>query len=267
MTRNKFIKKCTYLAAVVTFLLGAAATGFAQNAGQFMTSSGNESDDEMLSGEEIQQLLINEGIPLTAAVEDQLDEESLSKYTLGNADVIEISVMRHPEVSGQYAINTEGKIQYEFVGDIKLAGLTKSEAVDFLTDALSKYIISPEVNIKISGYNSKVVYVIGEVGQPGKIPMRGDTITVREALIQAGLPLLSAKTAKGSLITPSADGHPEQKRVNVHKLLFKGDLRENLAMKPGDTLYVPPTIMARALRVIQPIAAPVGSARTIGTGF
>jgi len=127
------------------------------------------------------------------------------------------------------------------------------------------------VTVQITGYNSKIVYVIGEVGNPGKIFMRGDTITVREALVQAGLPLLSAKAAQSRLITPSDTGKVERKIVNIHKLLYEGDLRENLVMKPGDTLYVPPTLMAKTLRAIQPVAAPIGTAastgRTLTTGF
>lgn len=197
--------------------------------------------------------------------------EENSYYTLGEEDVIEISVMRHPEVSGQFIINNEGKIQYEFIGDLKIEGLKKDEVKNLLTQRLSEYIISPNVTVKIVGYNSKIVYVIGEVGNPGKIFMRGDTITVHEALVQAGLPLLSAKTAHSRLITPSLDGHPEKKMVNVHKLLYEGDLRENLVMKPGDTLYVPPTLMAKTMRVLQPVAQPIstaaGTGRTVTTGF
>ncbi len=54
-----------------------------------------------------------------------------SNYTLGPDDVIDIVVMRHPEVSGQYTINKEGKIQYEFAGDVTLAGLTKDQAIRY----------------------------------------------------------------------------------------------------------------------------------------
>lgn len=197
--------------------------------------------------------------------------QSTSNYTLGANDVIEVNVLRHPEVSGQYIINAEGKIQYEFVGDVIVAGLTKQKVAERIAHLLGKYIISPEVTVKILGYNSKVVYVIGEVGNSGKIFMRGDTITVREALVQSGLPLLSAKTSKSVLFTPSASGKVKKKKVNVHKLLYEGDLRENLVMKPGDTLYIPPTVMAKAMRVIQPVAAPIstgaGTARTVTTGF
>lgn len=194
-----------------------------------------------------------------------------NQYRLGPTDVIEIKVMRHPEVSGRYVINKEGNIQYEFVGDINIDGLNKAEVTDKLVAALEKYIIAPEVTVKIIGYNSKVVYVIGEVGRPGKISLRGDSITVREALVQAGLPTLSAKSAKSVLITPKDDGEPVRRDVDVKKLMFEGDLRENLVMNPGDMLYIPPTTMAKVLRVIQPVTAPItnaaGGARSVTTGF
>ncbi len=205
-----------------------------------------------------------------AAIANDLAPIDDSKYTLGVNDVIEIIVVRHPEVSKQYMINSEGKIQYEFVGDIVVAGLTKAEAKDMLIQRLSTYIVNPEVMIKIVGYNSKVIYVIGEVGSPGKIFMRGDTITIREALLQAGLPTLSASMRKCRLITPDESGNAGQKFVDVFALMYEGDLRENFVMKPGDTLYIPATIMAKAMRVISPVTQPVmaagSAARPIATG-
>lgn len=194
-----------------------------------------------------------------------------NEYTLGAEDIININVLRHPEVSGEFVIDKNGKMQYEFVGDIEVVGLTKDQVAKLLAEKLSRYIISPEVTVKIIGYNSKVVYVVGEVGNPGKIFMRGDTITVRDALVQAGLPLLSAKSSKSKLITPSASGDVKEIIIDIDKLLYKGDLRENLVMKPGDTLYVPATFMAKVLRVIQPVATPIGTAAgagsTVTTGF
>ena len=181
-----------------------------------------------------------------------------SQYTLGANDVISIIVMRHPEVSGEYIINQEGKIQYEFVGDVTLSGLTKEQAVSLLTKKLSVYIIKPEISLKISGYNSKIVYVVGEVANPGRIPMHGDTITVRDALLTAGLPLIgSAATDSASLFTPSASGNVIRKKVNVEALLYRGDLRENYVMRPGDCLYIPATFLTKAMRVISPVTAPV----------
>ncbi len=195
----------------------------------------------------------------------QIYVEQNSKYTLGADDVINIVVMRHPEVSGEYTINKEGKVQYEFVGDIVLAGLTKDQAIDLLTLKLSMYIIKPEITIKITGYNSKIVYVVGEVANPGRIPMHGDTITVRDALLAAGLPLIgSAATDSASIFTPAATGKVVRKKVNVEALLYKGDLRENYVLHPGDCLYVPATFLAKAMRAVSPVTTPVSQVAGAG---
>ena len=207
----------------------------------------------------------------TASVEVPEAIATMSHYAVGETDILEITVMRHPEVSGQFVINNEGNIQYEFVGDLNVVGLTKDQIKKTLTEKLSEYIIDPEITVKIVGYNSKIIYVVGEVGRPGKIYMEGDTMTAHEALLEAGLPLLSANTKAGRVITPSNTGTPIIRKVNVNKLLYEGDLRENLVMQPGDTLYVPPTFLAKTMRVIQPVAQPIGTAagagRTVMTGF
>jgi polysaccharide export outer membrane protein len=182
------------------------------------------------------------------------------KYTLGPSDIIDVLVARHPEVGGRYTLNTEGKIQLEFVGDVSLSGLTKEGAADLLTKHLAKYIIKPEVIVKIFEYNSKVVYIVGEVGTPGKVFMRGDTITVREALLNAGLPQLTAATEAAILFTPSEDGKVVSKKVNVFELLYKGDLRQNYVMRPGDSLYLPPTLWAKVARFLNPVTQPIGQA-------
>jgi protein involved in polysaccharide export with SLBB domain len=197
--------------------------------------------------------------------ESQAYVDQNSNYTLGPDDIIDIVVMRHPEVSGQYTINKEGKIQYEFAGDVTLAGLTKEQAVAALSKKLSVYIIKPEISFKITGYNSKIVYVVGEVARPGRIPMHGDTITVRDALLEAGLPLIgSAATDSASIFTPDASGKVVRKKVNVEALLYRGDLRENYILHPGDCLYVPATFLTKAMRVIEPVTTPV--AQVAGSG-
>lgn len=259
------------------FLLIMVMMPFTANAQNFVNSKKDktltpeeQAFQESQINEQVQKSLAEVGIPSMDPSMYTLEELSNSKYTLGINDVVEVTVLRHPEVSGQFIINNEGNIQYEFVGDVPVTGKTKEELAGALSEKLSEFIISPEVTVKIVGYNSKVVYVIGEVGNPGKIYMRGDTITIREALLMAGLPLLTAKVEKTKLFTPSAMGMPEQKNVDLKKLLYKGDLRENIVMKPGDTLFVPPTAMTKVMRTIQPVASPIntatGTARTVYTG-
>ncbi len=189
-------------------------------------------------------------------------------YTLGPNDVIQIDVRRHPEFSGQYTINTEGKIEYKFVGDILITGLTKVQLKEKLVGILSEFLIEPDVNVGIVAYLSKVIYVVGEVGNPGKFYMRGNTIKVREALVQAGLPTYSAAMRRCRLITPNdTDKRNNYIDVNVYELLYAGNLKWDLEMKPGDVLYVPATAMAKIIRVISPVTDATGKAAgAVATG-
>jgi protein involved in polysaccharide export with SLBB domain len=184
-------------------------------------------------------------------------------YTLGPDDVISIEVRRHPEFSGQYPINSEGKIEYKYVGDVNVAGLTKDQLKERLSKILSEYLLEPDIDVQIVSYLSKVFYVVGEVGRPGKFYMRGNTITVREALVQSGLPTYASAMRRCRLITPDKIGKDNYTEVDVYKLLYEGDLRQDLVMKPADVLYVPATILAKAIRVITPVTEPVTN--TVGT--
>ena len=197
---------------------------------------------------------------LPAAETPPLTVEEAVKYTLGPNDVIAIDVRRHPEFSGQYKVNSEGKIEYKYVGDIIVSGLTKKQLNERLTKLLSEYIIEPDINIQIVAYLSKVFYVVGDVNHPGKFYMRGDAIKVREALVQAGLPNQAAAMRRCRIITPDEAGKENYIDVNVYRLLYEGDLKENKIMKPGDVLYVPATIMAKIIRVIAPVTSAVGEA-------
>src|SRR3989338_6046291 len=109
-------------------------------------------------------------------------------YTLGRDDVINIDVRNQPEFTGDFIIGFDGRIQYNYLGDIPIAGMTKYEVQQVMEKLLTRYVRVPVVSVTILAYNSKVVYVIGEVGRPGKYIMRGDAIKLREAILAAGLP-------------------------------------------------------------------------------
>lgn len=190
----------------------------------------------------------------------------MTNYTLGAEDVIQVDVQRHPEFSGIFPVNLEGKIQYKFAGDIDVTGLNKTELEKKIKKVISTYIINPDVTVTILDYKSKVIYVLGEVAQPGKYFMRSESMPVREALVLAGLPTLSSAMRRCRLISPDKSGKAQVKYVDVYSLLYGGDLTKNIDMHAGDVLYVPATVMAKVMRVISPVAAPVVSAGAAATG-
>lgn len=206
-------------------------------------------------------------VPAPAPVPVAMNNDSEAvRYTLGPDDVINITVQRHPEFTGDFPVNQEGKIQFRYVGDVDVNGLTKKEVEEKVRKLISRYVANPEVTVTIVEFRSKYYFVIGEVARPGKIYMRSETTTVREAVVAAGLPTIAAAMRKCVLITPDKI-KPKKRLVNVYAILYGGNLKKNLEMKSGDTLYIPSTVMAKVFRTIAPITAPVTEAAEAQTGL
>ena len=176
-------------------------------------------------------------------------------YTLGKEDIVSIDVRNQPEFSGQFIVGPDGNVQYTFVGDIKAEGLNKKELADAITKALEKYVKVPEVSVAILAYRSKFVYILGEVKAPGKFPMKGDTVELRDAIIAAGLPTRDAALRRTLVITPSTEV-PDLKKVDLVKILYKGILKDDLTLAPGDLVVVPSTVPSEINRAISNLLAP-----------
>lgn len=175
-----------------------------------------------------------------------------SNYTFGKGDVVDIQVRNNPEFSGNFVIGPDGNIQYTFIGDLKAEGLTKSQLKDLLTKELERYIKIPEVDVTVAAYLSKFVYILGEVGRPGKYPMQGDTVLLRDLLVGAGLPTREAALRRVIVVKPDPH-HPKFRKVDIYKLLYKGILKDNFVLQPDQVVVVPSTVPAefnRALKVL-----------------
>jgi polysaccharide export outer membrane protein len=177
-------------------------------------------------------------------------------YTLGRDDVIQIDVRNQPEFSGAFVIGFDGRIQYNYLGDIPIAGMTKYEVQQVLEKMLQKYIRLPMVNVMIIAYNSKVVYVIGEVNNPGKFIMRGDAIKLREAILAAGLPTSTAALGRVHVIKPDLE-NPEIRVLNVKKILYAGKLKDDIDVHTGEVIVVPSTAWSKVNDFLSGLFSPI----------
>ncbi len=177
-------------------------------------------------------------------------------YTLGRDDFIRIDVQNQPEFTGNFFIGFDGRIQYSYLGDIPVAGLTKYEVQQVLEKLLQKYVRVPIVNVTIIGYNSKVVYVIGEVGSPGKFIMRGDVIKLREAILAAGLPTPRAALSRVHVIKPDLND-PLVRVINLKRILYKGKLKDDVDLTAGEIVVVPSTVLSKVNDFLTALLSPV----------
>lgn len=181
-------------------------------------------------------------------------------YTLGVADVVNINVRNQPEFSGEFEVGPDGMIQYSFVGDIRTEGLTKHELRDVIVKELERYVKTPEVSVSIADYRSKNVYILGDVARPGRYPLRGDSISLKEAIVEAGLPTRGAALRRIYIVKPD-ETTPTYKKIDLYNILYKGIMKDNVDLVPGNIVVVPSTVPTELNRALSNFLAPIGRAR------
>lgn len=82
-----------------------------------------------------------------------------------------------------YMVNDSGYVDFPFVGQIYVEGLTILEAKDAIQNALSQYISNASVIVKFVG---KYITVLGEVTRQGEFNIYADNISIFSAIAKAG---------------------------------------------------------------------------------
>lgn len=133
-----------------------------------------------------------------------------------------------------YIINSDGNINFPVLGNIKIAGLNREQAVNLLQDKLKDYLKDPIVNIKTVNYK---ITVLGEVNRPGTYTATNERITLIEALAMAG-DLTIYGERENVLVIQGYDGKKTYTRVNLKsKDLFNSPV---YYLSQNDVVYVEP---------------------------
>lgn len=196
-------------------------------------------------------------------------------YVLDPPDEIEISCEQFPKINKQrQKIRPDGKISFEGIGEIMAAGLTPAQLSQKIQSKIGElYTLTGAnpVDVKISVFQSKVFYVLGQVNYPGpKIYTGRDTIFT--AISQAD-PNPMAWIERIQIIRPT--GNPNYRsaifELNYDKMMAHGDTLSNVLLQEGDVIYVPPTVLAwmalKVEEVIRPIARAFSGAYTVKRGL
>lgn len=159
------------------------------------------------------------------------------EFTVGPGDVLDVSVVGEPEVSGPQAVDPDGNLVLPMVGPVQVSGLTLTQVTTKLTTALQKFIRSPEVVVAIrqAGVRRQFVYLLGQVNHTGAYQMQ-DGWTVAELIAVAG-----GTTGRAALTQAMILRKSETIPVNLDQLLNQGDTKADMALAPGDVVIVPET--------------------------
>ncbi len=195
---------------------------------------------------EYEPLLQNDDIlSITVSAENP---EVAAPYNLRTVSVSNVNgaVASQATSLDNYIIDKNGEIEFPQLGKIKLAGLTRNEAVEKLKTILSEYITNPTVHMRIVNFK---ISVIGEVKNPGMHAVSSERITLLEALSLSGDLSIFGKR-KNIMVIRESEGTKSVAKVDITDANFLNS--EYYYLKQNDVVYVEPNGARRNSAMIGP---------------
>jgi polysaccharide export outer membrane protein len=162
-------------------------------------------------------------------------------YRIGPGDTLKVSVFQNDELTATLPVRPDGKISTPLVEDMVAVGKTPSQLARDIEKSLAEYIKAPKVSvvvtIALSVYSQ--VKVIGQVKIPQSLPYR-DGMTVLDAVLAVG-GLSQFAAGNRARLVRAENGKQSEIKIKLDALLNDGDMKQNLALRPGDVLVVPET--------------------------
>ena len=195
-------------------------------------------------------LTIQAAAPVAPAPAEQ--PQGNAAYVIGPNDVLGIKVLGEADLTGTYAVDSDGTIRFPFLDRVPVGGRTVQEIEFVLTKLIGEgFLNRPQVSVVITSYRSRSIYVLGEVRNPAKYNIEGQT-TLLEVIAQAGsftpnaaqtLNVLRYKDGltggvAGSPVVPGDPRGAEILRISQEDLR-EGRLAANIILQDGDTIFVP----------------------------
>ena len=171
-----------------------------------------------------------------ATVKDN-DDKVDDSYTVGIADELQISVWKEPDLSLGVVVRPDGMITLPVINDVYVVGMTTKQVQDILTDKLKPVVAEPQVTVIVKNIHSRKVYLVGQIGRPGSVPLTGHE-TVLQVLAASGGPSIFAKSDK-IYILRQADGKQQKLPFNYKKAIKGNDPKADFPLENGDVIVVP----------------------------
>lgn len=190
-------------------------------------------------------------------VHDPEPKVTSSEYRLAPPDQITIYSKRVREINGHVEIiRPDGKITLPLLGSVYVAGKTPEEVSASLKTMAQEYYADADVTLQVTGFNSKKIFVFGEVSAPGPYSYVG-TNTILETLARAQ-PTRLADKGRVQVLRPNKKGELVRRMtIDLNDMAKRGDTSLDAVLEERDIIYVPPTVLAAAGLALQQVLLPI----------
>jgi polysaccharide export outer membrane protein len=169
---------------------------------------------------------------------------SATDYTLGAGDRLRFDLFQAKDYSGEYNVLVDGTLNLPLIGSVLVRDKTIAEVSEILSQKYAKFYKRPIVTLSLLQPRALKIAVAGEVVNPGTY-----NITFEDKLSQK-FPSVTEMIKNAGGTTASADiGKVQIKRVyqgktqiftvNLWELIQQGNIEQDIALRDGDTIFIP----------------------------
>ncbi|MEZ2247630.1 polysaccharide biosynthesis/export family protein [Microcoleus sp.] len=176
-------------------------------------------------------------------------------YTLGAGDRIQLDIFNVPEYSGpngQHQVQADGSLSLPLIGSVSVYGMTLEQAANSVKGRYGQYLKRPWITLKLLAPRPLQIAIAGEINRPGAYTISstagpGGTAeqmgtqmpTISRALRLAGGITQSADVRQIKIRRPQRNAAEQIISVDLWELLQNGDLRADMTLRDGDTIFIP----------------------------
>ncbi len=176
-------------------------------------------------------------------------------YLIGPGDVVELLVLRNPDLSGVYTVRPDGRVSTPLIEDLMIVGHTPTSLSRELEEKLSVYVQDPVVTVIVRSFFGDLrqqIRVVGGAQQPQAIAFR-DRMSALDVMIAVGG--LSSNADGNSAVLLRREGDERRQiPLRLDDLIDDGDSTANIAMAPGDVIIIPEGFFSGDWRVTPTIS-------------
>lgn len=146
-----------------------------------------------------------------------------------------------PDGMSAYTVNSKGDIDFPLLGELHVAGMTRSELAGYIKGLLSKDMVKDAV-VTVEFLNTGFS-VLGSVNRPGRFEFNRDRLTILQALSMAGDLSIQGQRENVLVMREESDG-VHTYRIDLTKMQ---DVAKSPAyyLQQGDIVYVEPNEVAK----------------------
>jgi polysaccharide export outer membrane protein len=141
------------------------------------------------------------------------------------------------DMSADVVVRPDGLITLPLINDMRAAGLTPEQLRAKVMQAATKFVEAPNVQVYVRDIKSRQVFITGMINRSAPYPLIGP-MNVMQLISMAG-GLQDFADGKNIVIIRTENGEPVSYRFNYNEVVKRKNLKQNIELKPGDTVVVP----------------------------